>query len=44
MSNFGGKYFDRWGDVWVRIGLHHVVRSKDGNIGGWFNGKGLVKQ
>lgn len=35
------KYIDRYGQIWVRIGLKHVQRVKDGNIGGWYNGEGL---
>lgn len=36
------KYLDKWGDLWDRQG-DYVVRRKDGNIGGWFNGQGLVR-
>ena len=35
------KYIDRWGDIWERISYRRVRRIKDGNIGGWFLGKGL---
>ena len=38
---FHKKYKDKYGKLWVRISKHLVIRISDGNIGGWFNGKGL---
>lgn len=35
-------YVDYWGDKWKRFGFHYVIRLKDNNIGGWFDGKGLT--
>ena len=41
------QYVDKWGDTWRLIrdkyGELAVQREKDGNIGGWWNGKGLIK-
>ncbi len=36
------KYIDRWNELWVRFGWK-VIRISDGNIGGWFDGEGLIK-
>lgn len=41
-SRFGQRYVDRDGDEWVRLDCLTVRRIHDGNIGGWFNGKGLA--
>lgn len=38
---FYRKYIDEWGEIWVKISWHKVLRISDGNIGGWFNGEGL---
>lgn len=38
------RYIDAWGDIWERRKMAKnicVVRLKDGNIGGWFDGEGL---
>ncbi len=35
---------DRWGETWELLNdgyKFYVVRVRDGNIGGWFNGEGL---
>ena len=36
-------YLDKWGESWHRICKHLMVRDADGNIGGFFQGKGLTK-
>lgn len=36
------KYQDQYGDIWLRSG-GYVIRQKDGNIGGWFDGNGLIE-
>lgn len=36
------KYIDKWGEVWQRIDKFYVKRISDGNVGGWFNGQGLI--
>lgn len=33
---------DRDGDFWVRTSEFLVLRLRDGNVGGWFNGRGLT--
>lgn len=36
------RYVDKYGDEWERVGDElTVTRLHDGNVGGWFNGKGL---
>jgi hypothetical protein len=38
-------YEDKYGDIWrvhLSGGSPYLLRVKDGNIGGWFNGQGLV--
>lgn len=37
------KYKDRYGDLWIRINDYYILRLRDGNIGVWDNGKGLVE-
>lgn len=40
------KYRDKWGDIWKLVAdgdKAWVVRVKDGNIGGWQNGEGLIE-
>lgn len=37
------KYKDIYGDVWNLISRTHVMRIKDGNIGGFFNSEGLTR-
>jgi len=34
-------YIDKYGDEWYRIG-YLVLRKRDRNVGGWFNGQGLT--
>lgn len=34
-------YLDKFGDEWIFIGGNTVKRLRDGNLGGWWNGKGL---
>ena len=41
LSSTGQRYMDKYGDLWIRQGNIYVVRLSDGNIGGWFKGKGL---
>lgn len=42
MSKF--KFRDTFGDIWVWEGRSdYVVREKDGNIGGWYEGHGLER-
>lgn len=40
-------YIDEYGERWVRIenafGREYIKRISDGNIGGWFDGKGLAE-
>lgn len=43
VSSTGQRFVDKHGDTWVREGANHVVRLSDGNIGGWFDGKGLIE-
>lgn len=42
-QNTPKKYQDKLGDIWVRSGSHKVIRLKDGNIGLWRNGEGLIE-
>jgi len=37
------KYTDRDGEIWVKRDDVYVVRVRDGNIGGFFQGKGLTE-
>ena len=37
----GTRFTDIYGDMWIYIGQELVKRLKDGNIGGWHDGKGL---
>lgn len=45
VSSTGQRFVDKhgyqWVRQWVRQGDFHVVRLSDGNIGGWYYGKGL---
>lgn len=41
VSSTGQRFVDKYGDIWVRQGDYHIIRISDGNIGGWFDGKGL---
>jgi len=39
------KYHDQYGQVWKRYlskNREYIYRVSDGNIGGWFDGKGLT--
>lgn len=38
----GQRYTDKWGEVWTRTDCCHVRRNRDGNVGGFFDGKGLT--
>lgn len=38
----GLKYKDKYGEIWKRISWEHVLRISDGNLGGWFDGDGLM--
>lgn len=35
-------YLDQYGDDWKRENCDYLVRLRDGNVGGWFRGKGLA--
>lgn len=41
VSDYGQEYMDKWGDIWIRRSCFTVSRISDGNIGKWFEGKGL---
>ena len=41
-DNIGKRYYDLWGDVWVRINTDKVKRVKDNCIGSWQDGEGLM--
>ena len=43
------RYIDKYGQTWKLASVNvcgydnfYLVRESDGNIGGWFNGDGLV--
>lgn len=37
----GQLFLDRDGDTWERTDDNFVRRLRDGNVGGWYGGKGL---
>lgn len=45
MSNpqVGDRFVDKYKDIWVYIGHDSVRRERDGNLGGYQNGVGLVE-
>lgn len=39
----GNLWIDKYGDVWRYIDGNTIVRLRDSNYGGWWNGKGLER-